>query len=241
MDWLAASQRPNRVHISVLCVERALVPWGYDMMALLADAFPGVRNFLDASSFLFTGGAQRNKCRCVSWADGSCTVSQLNRCVGGLMGVVKICHPQSATFPKSALSTQIPPILSNSWIQKHHKKPPSSYFSLERWRGLEWVMVPPSAVAWNSEMPANEAILMKRQMQGRISVIKADVLHCNQIQYNQWWIMGFLYVFVSTVNVILDMNSLKGVRPCRKGWGRPWRGSPGGVWTLRVGLLCIAS
>eukprot|EP00434_Breviolum_minutum_P015039 symbB.v1.2.013263.t1/scaffold879.1/size325971/10 len=26
------------------------------MMALLADAFPGVRNFLDASSFLFTGG-----------------------------------------------------------------------------------------------------------------------------------------------------------------------------------------
>ena len=69
-----------------------------------------------------------NKCRCVSWADGSCTVSQLNRCVGGLMGVVKICHPQSATFPKSALSTQIPPILSNSWIQKHHKKPPSSYF-----------------------------------------------------------------------------------------------------------------
>ena len=30
---------------------------------------------------------------------------------------------------------------------------------------------------------------------------------------------GFLYVFVSTVNVILDMNSLKGVRPCRKGGG----------------------
>eukprot|EP00438_Fugacium_kawagutii_P006710 Skav219122 [mRNA] locus=scaffold1574:482350:484664:+ [translate_table: standard] len=26
------------------------------MPALLADAFPGVRNFLDASSFLFTGG-----------------------------------------------------------------------------------------------------------------------------------------------------------------------------------------
>lgn len=127
-----------------------------------------------------------NKCRCLSWADGSCTVSQLNRCVGGLMGVVKICHPQSAIFPKSALSTQIPQILSNSWIQKHRKKPSSSYFSLERWRGLEWVMVPPSAVAWNSEMPANETILMKRQMQGRISVIKADMLHCNQIQYNQW-------------------------------------------------------
>ena len=31
------------------------------MMALLADAFPGVRNFLDASSFLFTGGAEREK------------------------------------------------------------------------------------------------------------------------------------------------------------------------------------
>lgn len=31
-------------------------PDRYDMMALLADAFPGVRNFLDASSFLFTGG-----------------------------------------------------------------------------------------------------------------------------------------------------------------------------------------
>eukprot|EP00435_Cladocopium_sp_Y103_P073922 s37_g45.t1 len=28
----------------------------YDMPALLADAFPGVRNYLDASSFLFTGG-----------------------------------------------------------------------------------------------------------------------------------------------------------------------------------------
>ena len=26
------------------------------MPALLADAFPGVRDFLDASSFLFTGG-----------------------------------------------------------------------------------------------------------------------------------------------------------------------------------------
>ena len=31
------------------------------MMALLADAFPGVRNFLDASSFLFTGGAEREQ------------------------------------------------------------------------------------------------------------------------------------------------------------------------------------
>jgi hypothetical protein len=27
------------------------------MPALLADAFPGVRNYLDASSFLFAGGA----------------------------------------------------------------------------------------------------------------------------------------------------------------------------------------
>ncbi|CAK9006911.1 unnamed protein product [Durusdinium trenchii] len=31
-------------------------PDRYDMPALLADAFPGVRDFLDASSFLFTGG-----------------------------------------------------------------------------------------------------------------------------------------------------------------------------------------
>ena len=31
---------------------------GYDMPALLADAFPGVRNYLDASSFLFTGAAR---------------------------------------------------------------------------------------------------------------------------------------------------------------------------------------
>lgn len=31
-------------------------PDRYDMPALLADAFPGVRNYLDASSFLFAGG-----------------------------------------------------------------------------------------------------------------------------------------------------------------------------------------
>lgn len=39
MDWLAASQRPNRVHISVLCVERALVPW--DALRLWHDGAPG--------------------------------------------------------------------------------------------------------------------------------------------------------------------------------------------------------
>ena len=35
---------------------------GYDMPALLADAFPGVRAHLEATSFLFTGGSRSAVC-----------------------------------------------------------------------------------------------------------------------------------------------------------------------------------
>ena len=162
MDWLALHRNVPTVLTSQSCLGRASVLWGYDMMALLADAFPGVRNFLDASSFLFTGGAEREN----MWV----------RFMGSSVKAESVLEDQwmsqDMPFAKCNISKIRPqhpdsPILPN-WlgpksIQKNHQlrisesiQDVTAWFRLERWWGLEWVMVPPSAVAWNPEMPATK-------------------------------------------------------------------------------------
>lgn len=68
-------------HVKRVYLVSSRDPDRHDMPMLLADAFPGVRKFLDASSFLFTGAAPSD-----GWGDAWAMPVVWSSMIAGLQG-----------------------------------------------------------------------------------------------------------------------------------------------------------
>ena len=196
MDWLAASQRSNRAHISV-------VSWkGFSALRLWHDGAPG--GCLPWCPEL--PGCQQlsihRRCRegkhvgpfhgqqCQSWIS-----------VGGPMDVSRYAICKVQHFQNQASAPRFPNPSQLIGSKKHPKKPSASYFRkhprrhslIPPWEVMRVGMSHgPSQCCGLEPRNAGDEVndpKMKRQLQVPISIIKADMPHT--IKHRKWMMQCF--------------------------------------------------